>query len=202
MFFRKPKRSPDLDEKLERAQEMARNELVDAVNSLRTEIDELVTTIHEKDEIIQQQRIELSRKDAVIHQQGEKIKHLEVLLRDDEVYVDGETKLFNRNYYEKHLKGRLTDNYSVLTIKIQNFDVNNPMLVSQRMELSDLVLQFCENHNDIPMMWDDNTIKLFIDAGSKPIVKEEIVDLLRKNLSDHRPLTVSFKHKDHDTDLH
>lgn len=202
MFFRKPKKSSDLDERLARTQEKARNEFLLAVDGLRSEIDELVTTIHQKDEVIRKQQIEISRKDEVIRIQGEKIKHLEVLLRDDEDYVDGETKLFNRNYYEKHLKGRLSANYSVLTIKVQNFDVNNPVLVAQRMELSDLVLHFCENHNDIPMMWDENTIKLFIDAGEKPIVKEEIVALLRKSLSDAQSLSVSFKHKDHDADLH
>lgn len=138
-----------------------------ALEELRQEINSVVVMLAEKDDQVRDLSNERKHLHDVLTHYRDVMKGLSMVIRSPERYLHAPTGFFTLSYYDDHLRD-YPDDTSVLTLK-----------ASPITSLSELVLDFCQDHHGQPVLWSDDVVKIFL-YGVKPLARDQITSLLRE----------------------
>lgn len=130
------------------------------ISNIKTDIIDLLKTI-------EMMCINNKEKDDTIKRKNQQLKNLENILIYNENVIDFDTNLYNKYYYDTYIKNSLNDNFYVLTITIIDMDLNQDRL--WRREIANTIKRFCADLEMIPVLWENNTIKIFIHVNENKI---------------------------------
>lgn len=166
MFFKKKARISD--DELERMAQQGKDALRSVVANLAADVDECMVIINKQNDVIRE-------KDEIIRQKTEHIRHLESVMRSQEPLIDTATGLYNRSYFERHVRPGLSKNHGVLTLE---YGAGGPP--QEWLYVVGLILDFTSGTDMAAVLWDRQTIKIFVNIKAKDSlqIREQIIRLL------------------------